>query len=76
MYLLFILIGVYLIIDGVKPVMKINELIVPISLILLFIMLILISLQIDINNLRPLFSGGIKPILKELTTTTLPLSGY
>ncbi len=73
--LTFLFVGIYLITAGINPIIRLYELLLPITLIILIVVLAL-SLQVfEINNLRPVMGFGISPVLKGLSATAMAYAG-
>ncbi|MGG4207163.1 GerAB/ArcD/ProY family transporter [Paenibacillus jamilae] len=71
----FIWISLYLCLGGIGTLGKICQVIFPITA-AIFVLICLLSLNIfELNNLRPVLSEGVMPVLKTLKTTTLTLTG-
>ena len=75
-YATFILTGVYILTGGLKPVFKVNELIIPLIFLLTIIIFSFTFLSFDSTNIRPVFGEGLTPIIKGLKTTIWPLAGF
>ncbi|KQY92909.1 spore gernimation protein [Paenibacillus sp. Root52] len=74
--MVFMWIGIYLISGGLVVIVRVFEIILPITL-LIFVMEILLSNQLfEIGNLRPVLGDGIMPVLKGLKPSLLSYTGY
>ncbi|MEN1938662.1 spore germination protein [Paenibacillus sp. 102] len=71
----FMWIGLYLIMGGINSIVRLFEIILPIT-ILVFLLITLMSLGIfEIDNLRPVLGGGVMPVLNGVKTTILAYTG-
>ncbi|PYE42810.1 GerAB/ArcD/ProY family transporter [Paenibacillus barcinonensis] len=74
--MVFMWIGIYLISGGLSVILRVFEIILPITLVI-FVMEILLSNQLfEIGNLRPVLGDGILPVIKGLKPTLLSYTGY
>ncbi|MEK3704771.1 spore germination protein [Paenibacillus sp. FSL R7-0198] len=74
--MVFMWIGIYMISGGLGVIIRVFEIILPITLII-FVMEILLSNQLfEISNLRPVLGEGIMPVLKGLKPSLLSYTGY
>ncbi|MCP3772973.1 spore germination protein [Paenibacillus sp. MZ04-78.2] len=76
MMIAFMAVGLYLVMGGVNPTVRLMELFLPITIIAIVIVFIVASKNVDLNNLRPVLSEGISPVIKVIKTTALPYSGF
>jgi len=72
----FMWIGLYLITGEIKPIARMFEIILPITVIVFIICLSLSSKLFDIDNLRPVLGEGIFPVIRGLKSTILAFTGY
>ncbi|OAB42477.1 spore germination protein [Paenibacillus glacialis] len=72
----FMWIGLYLITGGIKPIARLFEIILPITVIVFIICLSLSSKLFDIDNLRPVLGEGVFPVIRGLKSTILAFTGY
>lgn len=71
----FMWLSLYLCMGGVGSLGKICQLIFPITA-AIFLLICLLSLNIfELNNLRPVLSEGVMPVVRTLKTTFLTLTG-
>ncbi|WP_167568977.1 GerAB/ArcD/ProY family transporter [Brevibacillus migulae] len=72
----FMLISVYLVLGGLNPIVRLLELLLPVTTIVLFVVMLLGYRNFELENLRPLLSEGISPVLKGLHSTATPFIGF
>lgn len=72
----FIFAGVYLVVGGALPVVRLIQFFLPITLVVFFAVLLLNLQNFEINNLRPVLSEGWTPVLKSLKSAPLSFLGY
>ncbi|PFA14392.1 MULTISPECIES: spore germination protein [Bacillus cereus group] len=71
----FMWIGLYLIMGGINSIVRLFDIILPIT-ILVFLLVSLLGLGIfEIDNLRPVLGLGVTPVLNGIKTTTLAYTG-
>ncbi|TYR80749.1 GerAB/ArcD/ProY family transporter [Priestia megaterium] len=73
--IVFTSVGVYSIISGIYPIVKLLQAYFPVVLLFVLFMLGLSLINIDFNNLRPVLGEGFKPVIKGIKPTALSLSG-
>ncbi|MBR2563760.1 MAG: GerAB/ArcD/ProY family transporter [Paenibacillus sp.] len=74
--MVFMWIGIYLISGGLAVIVRVFEVILPITLII-FVMEILLSNQLfEISNLRPVLGEGFMPVIRGLKPSLLSYTGY
>lgn len=74
--MVFMWIGIYLISGGLAVIVRVFEVILPITLII-FVMEILLSNQLfEISNLRPVLGEGVMPVIRGLKPSLLSYTGY
>ncbi|SEM81709.1 GerAB/ArcD/ProY family transporter [Lihuaxuella thermophila] len=67
-------VGVYLVVGGINPMMRLFEILLP-PTVLIFFVVLLLSLQIfELDNLRPVL-GQVTPLFKGVQTTSLAYAG-
>ncbi|MGQ3479625.1 GerAB/ArcD/ProY family transporter [Paenibacillus sp. TY11] len=72
---LFMWISLYLCMGGIGSLGRICQIIFPITA-SIFLLICLLGLNVfELNNLRPVLSEGVMPVLRTLKTTTLTLTG-
>ncbi|MEK3787071.1 GerAB/ArcD/ProY family transporter [Paenibacillus sp. FSL K6-1230] len=74
--MLFMWIGLYMTSGGLPVIVRVFEIILPITLIIFVLEILLSSQLFEINNLRPLLGEGLMPLLKGLKPTLLSYTGY
>ncbi|UOK63087.1 spore germination protein [Paenibacillus sp. OVF10] len=74
--MVFMWIGIYLISGGLAVIVRVFEIILPITLIIFVIEILLSNQLFEIGNLRPVLGEGITPILKGLKPSLLAYTGY
>ncbi|WP_017692136.1 GerAB/ArcD/ProY family transporter [Paenibacillus sp. PAMC 26794] len=74
--MVFMWIGIYLITGGLAVIVRVFEIILPITLIIFVIEILLGNQLFEINNLRPVLGEGIMPVLKGLKPSLLSYTGY
>ncbi|NLU53518.1 MAG: GerAB/ArcD/ProY family transporter [Clostridiaceae bacterium] len=72
----FLWVGAYLVAGGLNPLVRIFELFSIVMVLILTGILILGLQHFDINNLRPVLSEGIMPVIKGVKSTFLSYLGY
>ncbi|RKD31386.1 GerAB/ArcD/ProY family transporter [Thermohalobacter berrensis] len=73
---IFISVGVYLVVGGINPLVRIFEFFFPI-VVFLFLFTMFIGLSIfELENLRPVLGQGIMPVLKGVQATALSYLGF
>ncbi|MFE4240157.1 spore germination protein [Peribacillus butanolivorans] len=71
----FMWVSLYLIMDGINPIARLFEIILPITLVF-FLLVALMSIKLfEIDNLRPVLGTGVIPVLKGVKTTSLAFVG-
>lgn len=74
--MIFMWIGMYMLLGGLKVIVRVLGIILPITLVL-FVLEILFSIQLfDLNNLRPLLGEGILPVVKGVKPGLLSFIGF
>ncbi|MNJ46286.1 Spore germination protein YndE [compost metagenome] len=71
----FIWVATYLVFGGINSIARVFQIIFPISLFILIAAYFLSLQMFDINNLRPVLSEGLVPVVKGLKSTVLVYSG-
>ncbi|MGV2964207.1 GerAB/ArcD/ProY family transporter [Paenibacillus sp. FSL H8-0317] len=74
--MVFMWIGIYLISGGLAVIVRVFEIILPITLIIFVIEILLSNQLFEIGNLRPVLGEGIMPVLKGLKPSLLAYTGY
>ncbi|WP_183192377.1 GerAB/ArcD/ProY family transporter [Brevibacillus fluminis] len=74
--LCFILIAAYLVVGGINPIVRLCELLLPLTTIVIIGVMLLGIRNFHIDYFRPVLSEGVLPILKGLKATALPFSGF
>ncbi len=69
-------IGIYMISGGLKVIIRVFEIVLPVTLLLLAVVFVLSSRMFELSNLRPLLGEGILPVLKGIKPSFLSYSGY
>ncbi|WP_339274759.1 spore germination protein [Paenibacillus sp. FSL W8-0426] len=76
MVMVFMWIGIYLITGGLQVIIRVLEIILPLTLVI-FVVQILLGMQLfEISNLRPVLGEGIMPVFKGLQPSLLSFTGY
>lgn len=73
---IFISVGVYLVVGGIKPIVKLFELYFPIILVFFLFMFILSYTNFEVDNVRPVLGDGIRPIIQGIKPTALSYFGF
>lgn len=74
--LLFLWAAAYLALGGLNAMVRLFEIVLPVTLIV-FVLEILLSIKMfDINNLRPVLGEGILPVLRGIQPTLLVFASY
>ncbi|MTI66422.1 MAG: spore gernimation protein [Firmicutes bacterium] len=72
----FLSVGVYLVVGGINPIVRICQVYFPI-ICLLFFSVMFISLEhFEINNIRPVLGKGILPVIRGVKVTALIYTGF
>ncbi len=71
----FIWLGTYLISGGINAIARLYQIIFPITILVLFVSYAVSLRLFDIDNLRPVLGGGVKPVLSGLKSSILIYSG-
>ncbi|WP_433747506.1 spore germination protein [Paenibacillus amylolyticus] len=74
--MVFMWIGIYLISGGLSVVVRVFEIILPITIIIFVIEILLSNQLFEIGNLRPVLGDGIMPVFKGLKPALLSYTGY
>ncbi|WP_458464653.1 GerAB/ArcD/ProY family transporter [Paenibacillus sp.] len=74
--MVFMWIGIYLISGGLAVLVRVFEIILPITLIIFVIEILLSNQLFEIGNLRPVLGDGIMPVIKGLKPSLLSYTGY
>ncbi|MBA4494294.1 GerAB/ArcD/ProY family transporter [Paenactinomyces guangxiensis] len=74
--LTFMFVGMYLITAGINPIVRLFQILLPITVIIFFVLLGISFQVFEINNLRPVMGLGISPVLKGLSVTALSYIGF
>lgn len=72
----FMWIGIYLISGGLNAIVRLFEIILPITIVIFVIAILLSSKVFEINNLRPVLGEGFMPVIKGLKPSLLAYTGY
>ncbi|NUU75409.1 spore germination protein [Paenibacillus xylanilyticus] len=72
----FMWIGIYLISGGLNAIVRLFEIILPITIVIFVIAILLSSKVFEINNLRPVLGDGFMPVIKGLKPSLLAFTGY
>ncbi|MCH5583761.1 spore germination protein [Shimazuella sp. AN120528] len=71
----FICLGVYLIVGGINPIVRLFEILLP-PTIFIFVLVFLLSFKtFEMNNLRPVMGSGLIPVMEGMKVTLFPLTG-
>jgi spore germination protein len=74
--LCFILISTYLVLGGINPIVRLMELLLPITTIVIFGVMLLGLKNFELDHFRPVLSEGFMPVLKGLQSTATPFLGF
>ncbi|MCW3794408.1 spore germination protein [Paenibacillus sp. LS1] len=74
--MVFMWIGIYLISGGLGVIVRVFEIILPITIIIFVIEILLSNQLFEIGNLRPVLGDGIMPVFKGLKPSLLSYTGY
>lgn len=74
--LCMILVSAYLAAGGLNPILRLCELLFPLTTIVIIGVMLLGIRNFDIGNFRPVLAEGVLPVLKGLKATALPFSGF
>ncbi|MCG7378692.1 spore germination protein [Paenibacillus sp. ACRSA] len=69
-------VGIYMISGGLKVIIRVFEIVLPVTLLLLAVVFLLSSRMFELSNLRPLLGEGLLPVLKGIKPSFLSYSGY
>ncbi|PQP81524.1 spore gernimation protein [Paenibacillus sp. PCH8] len=69
-------IGIYMISGGLKVIIRVFEIVLPVTLLLLALVFLLSSKMFELDNLRPVLGDGFMPVLKGIKPSALSYSGY
>ncbi|MEK4365925.1 GerAB/ArcD/ProY family transporter [Paenibacillus sp. FSL M8-0212] len=69
-------IGIYMLTGGLKVIIRVFSIVLPVTLVLLGLVFLLSTKMFDITNLRPILGEGIMPVLRGLKPSCLSYSGY
>lgn len=69
-------IGLYMMNGGLKVMIRVFEIMLPITLALFLLVFLLSGRLFDLNNLRPVLGEGFMPVLKGIKPSFLSYSGY
>lgn len=72
----FMLISTYLVLGGINPIVRLMELLLPITTIVIFGVMLLGFQNFELDYFRPVLSEGIMPIFKGLQSTATPYLGF
>lgn len=68
--------GIYLVVGGVNPLVRLLEAHFPIIIFLAAVIVSLSFREVELENLRPVLAKGLKPLVKGIKATTLSYTGY
>jgi spore germination protein len=74
--ILFLGVGVYLIVGGINPIVRLMESYFPIITVLIFLTMFLGLKKFEPDNLRPVLAQGVMPVFKGIKVTLLACLGY
>ncbi|WP_025679475.1 GerAB/ArcD/ProY family transporter [Paenibacillus massiliensis] len=74
--MLFMWVGLYMTSGGLPVIVRVFEIILPITLIIFIIEILLGNQLFELSNLRPLLGEGFMPLIKGLKPTLLSYTGY
>ncbi|OBZ17339.1 spore germination protein [Bacillus sp. FJAT-26390] len=73
--MVFMWVSLYLMTSGINPIVRLFEVILPITIVI-YMLVMLMSLRIfELDNLRPVLAEGIMPVLAGVKTTALSFLG-
>ncbi|RNB90420.1 hypothetical protein EDM56_07875 [Brevibacillus fluminis] len=72
----FLLIGVYLILGGINPLVRMQELLFPFTIIVILLVFVFGMKDFHLYYLRPVLSEGIGPVLRGIKTTPFAYLGF
>lgn len=72
----FMSVGIYLIVGGINPMVRVFELYFPIITVIFFSVILLNFQGFEIDNLRPVLGQGMMPVLKGVQTTSFSYLGF
>lgn len=76
MMMAYLGVGLYLITGGINPLVRIQELLFPFTIVVIVVVFALSLKDISLDNLRPVLSEGIFPVMKGMTTTPFAYLGF
>lgn len=74
--LIFMGVSTYLVAGGINPIARICELFFPGIFFILLVTLLLSIRDFEVDNLRPVLSKGLMPVLAGIQSTILPFLGF
>ncbi|RNB89490.1 spore gernimation protein [Brevibacillus fluminis] len=74
--LCFLAISAYLVLGGINPIMRLSEIVFPITTIVIMGIMMLSLKSFDFNHFRPVLSDGITPVLKAVKPASLSYLGF
>ncbi len=72
----FLCIGVYLVVGGINPIVRISQVYFPIICLLFFTVMFLSLQHFELDNIRPVLSKGIVPPIMGVKVTALNYIGF
>ncbi|MCG7382074.1 GerAB/ArcD/ProY family transporter [Paenibacillus sp. ACRRY] len=72
----FMWIGIYMITGGLDVMIRVFEIILPITLVIFVIEILFASELFELNNLRPLLGDGVMPLVKDLRPALMAYNGF
>lgn len=72
----FLLVGLYLVVGGLRAIIRINQFYFPITLFILFSILFLNWQNFEFDNLRPVLEKGFAPLAPGVLSTSQAFSGF
>lgn len=74
--IVFLSLTVYLTVGGLNPIARLIELLFPVVVILLIVLIIFSLQDFELDNLRPVLSDGITPVLKGIKPSIFAYTGF
>lgn len=74
--LVFMSVGVYIVMAGINPILKLFELYFPVILVFFLFIFLLSFTHFHIHNIRPFLGEGIMPVLKGIKPNALSYLGF
>jgi spore germination protein len=76
MAICFLAVSTYLVAGGINPMVRLFELLFPLTTIVIFLVMLLSMQNFEVDHFRPVLSEGILPALKGLKAAALPFEGF